>query len=402
MQQWSAVVAYVNRKEAKHHDGDGLYPLHWACSGGAPIEVVEALLQVYRRAARKVDREGSTVLHFACHYGASAAVVDRLLREYPNATQKKDKFGRTPLYHAVTKSANGEVMEKLIQADPASITTACHPAGATVSQMALNIHSPLYLAWVVILKDRQAQQRLSGKKWDKAQLLLEAAYFHHLETTASSGKKTPDSEACFRMIPAVITMSSFLPHPVLELANRAFPEQVREQDPITGRLPLHMAASSMMESHCADNAFRLLLQAYPEAAVQLDTHKQTALVIAIESGKRWDQGVERLFRAGPNRLHTRDTRSGLAPALLAATATLPATSSHSASETNPADDLPSYGLSLPLTTTRRAKNLEWKNHLQRKHLESDEANRSSRDPDTLHVSTIYELLLQDPSILAAT
>ena len=390
MQQWSTVVAHVNRKEAKHHDGDGLYPLHWACSGGAPIEVVEALLQVYRRAARKVDGEGSTVLHFACHYGAPAAVVDRLLREYPNATRKQDTFGRTPLYHAVTKSANGEVMEKLIQADPSSITTACHPAAVTASQVALNIHSPLYLAWVVILRDRQARQQRSGKKWNKAQLLLEAAYFHHLET-ASSGKKKPDAETYFRMIPAVITMSSFLPHPVLELAIQAFPEQVREQDPITGRLPLHMAASSMMEPHRADNAFRHLLQAHPEAAVQLDTHRQTALVIAIESGKQWDQGVERLFRAGPNRLHTRDTRSGLAPAILAATATPPTSANSASAETNPAEDLPSYGLALPLAT-RRVTDLERKNHLQRKRLEPDDASRSS---------TIYELLLQDPSILAA-
>jgi ankyrin repeat protein len=405
MQQWSALVAHVNRKEAKHPDGDGLYPLHWACSGGAPIEVVDALLQAYPRASRKVDREGSTVLHFACHYGASSAVVARLLQEYPKATKKKDKFGRTPLYHAVTKSANGEVMEKLIQADPSSVTMACHPAAAAASQMeALNIHSPLYLAWVGIMRDRQAQQRRSGKKWNKAQLLLEAAYFHHLETDASAGKK-PDAETCFRMIPAVITMSSFLPHPVLELAILAFPEQVREQDPITGRLPLHMAAS-MMEPHRADNAIRLLLQTYSEAAQQLDAaHKQTALVLAIESGKRWDQGLERLFRAGPDRLHTRDIRSGLAPAILAATATPPAAAANNASSettitTNPAkDDLPSYGLAL--TTTRRIKDLEWKNHLQRKRLQPDEVSSNSRNPDALHVSTIYELLLQDPSILAA-
>lgn len=400
MQQWSALVTHVNRKEAKHPDGDGLYPLHWACSGGAPIEVVEALLQVNPRAARKVDHEGSTVLHFACHYGASAAVVDRLLREYPKATQKKDKFGRTPLYHAVTKSANGEVMERLIQADPSSVTMACHPAAATPDKTALNIHSPLNLAWVVILRDRQARHRCSGKKWNKAQLLLEAAYFHHLET--ASGKK-PDAATSFRMIPAVITMSSFLPRSVLDLAIQAFPEQAREQDPITGRLPLHMAAS-MMEPHHADNAIRLLLQAYPEAAAQLDAHKQTALVLAIESGKQWDQGVERLFRAAPDQLHPRDARSGLAPAILAATVTVtPPVAAISSTEVNPAEDIPSHGLPLPLSpSTRSHKDLEWKSHMQRKRLPPDEASSASRgDPDTLHVSTIYELLLQDPSIFAA-
>jgi hypothetical protein len=83
---------------------------------------------------------------------------------------------------------------------------------------------------------------------------------------------------------------------------------------------------------------------------------------------------------------------------LAAAAT-PPTAANSASETNPAEDFPSYGLALAFTT-RRIKDLEWKKHLRRKHLQPDKAISSNRDPDTLHVSTIYELLLQDPSILA--
>lgn len=29
MQHWDALKARVNRREAKHHDSDGLYPLHW-------------------------------------------------------------------------------------------------------------------------------------------------------------------------------------------------------------------------------------------------------------------------------------------------------------------------------------------------------------------------------------
>jgi hypothetical protein len=65
MQQWDAIMIRqepIRRKEAKHRDLDGLYPLHWACSGGPPVAVVEALLETYPPAARKTDRDRSTPL----------------------------------------------------------------------------------------------------------------------------------------------------------------------------------------------------------------------------------------------------------------------------------------------------------------------------------------------------
>mmetsp|Transcript_22812 Transcript_22812/g.42403 ORF Transcript_22812/g.42403 Transcript_22812/m.42403 type:complete len:197 (-) Transcript_22812:108-698(-) len=68
MKQWGALIKKCNKREAKRSDSDGLYPLHWACSGGAPVKVVEVLLNSYPRASRKLDRQGSTALHFACHY----------------------------------------------------------------------------------------------------------------------------------------------------------------------------------------------------------------------------------------------------------------------------------------------------------------------------------------------
>ena len=112
MQYWSLLIerALKHRKEARYMDADGLLPLHWAVSGGPPVEVVEALLRAYPDGASALDYEGSTPLHFACHYGANKNVVELLLSAYPDGISKQDRYGRSPLFHAVDKRANLEVV----------------------------------------------------------------------------------------------------------------------------------------------------------------------------------------------------------------------------------------------------------------------------------------------------
>ena len=127
MQRWSNLIERIScfRREARQIDSDGLMPLHWACSGGPPVEVIEALLKAYPRAAKRTDSDLSSPLHFACHYGANAPVVHALLKSYPQAISKKDKYGRTPLYHAVSKSSSVDVIRVLIEADPSMILEPC-------------------------------------------------------------------------------------------------------------------------------------------------------------------------------------------------------------------------------------------------------------------------------------
>ena len=59
MQQWDTILNHPRRDElfrrrnAKYCDVDGLYPLHWACSGAPSTAVVQSLLEAYPSAARK-------------------------------------------------------------------------------------------------------------------------------------------------------------------------------------------------------------------------------------------------------------------------------------------------------------------------------------------------------------
>ena len=421
MQQWSALLSRVNRKEARMVDAHGLYPLHWACSGGPPLTVVEALLDTYPRSVRKMDQEGSTALHFACHYGAGASVVDRLIQAYPEATTKQDKFGRTALFHAVSKSASLEILQSLVEENPAAITTSCFAPEGSVTTTGDNATSgstwacqtPLFLSWVAVLRDRQTTRRniTTSKVWMKAQFLLQIAYTRYLDLSDGTRdlKSLPTRE--FQFLPSVIAMLSFLPPPVLELGVQIFPEQIRERDPRKGQLPLAMAAATKIDPKVSDYAIRVLLDSYPEAATALDGQEQSTLALAVASGKRWDQGVERLFQAAPDMLRHPDSRTGLPPALIAAaSATIENDTKgdghHQLYPCSAEADVDPFGLLLVTRRTSSRKQdaiADWGHMSDLSVSSSSGSGKDNYDAEvedegeTKRLSTIYQLLSMDPS-----
>jgi ankyrin repeat protein len=393
MQLWSAILQKVTRREAKYHDMDGLYPLHWACSGGPPIKVIHALLDYYPSAARKVDQEGSTPLHFACHYSASMGVMEALLQVYPKAIRMQDKYGRTPVYHAVHKSAGMEVLDLLLKADAATATTPCVPARAREQvagdiSRSLAVRTPLFLAWAAVLADRRTREEKRGKKWDKAILLLQAAYQHH--SNVSPGVPRP-----FQSLLAALSLDLYLPESVVPVITEAHPEQLEHADPHTGQLPLALAAATSHYSASRSNALiELLLKGYPRAAQSRDRQGRFPLSLAVASGKRWDAGVEHLLRAAPDTLLWRDGQTGLVPAISAASAVV---EKH---EVGTVSEVSSTRLS---TDPFGLLNTKQRESISRRSAEpapsSIDAAVSTADPETRHVSTIYELVNAHPSVI---
>lgn len=183
MQQWNAILSHpyagslLRRRNAKVRDADGLYPLHWACSGGPPVTVIQALLEIYPSAARKDDKEGSTPLHYACHYSATLPVVEALLSVYPKAAHLQDRYGRTPLYHSVEKSANLSILKALIKVNPGAITTPCLPThlrgeapdcptsllGGGDMARALALRTPLFQIWAEVIADSHTKAAYRGR-----------------------------------------------------------------------------------------------------------------------------------------------------------------------------------------------------------------------------------------------
>mmetsp|Transcript_29706 Transcript_29706/g.86571 ORF Transcript_29706/g.86571 Transcript_29706/m.86571 type:complete len:571 (-) Transcript_29706:1639-3351(-) len=137
------------------------------------------------------------------------------------------------------------------------------------------------------------------------------------------------------------------PLPLLMLAIRAFPNQIREADEHSGNgnLPLHMVASwgippsRREEQEDARAAARYvasldpiaqrtkamvlseLLTEYPDAARVRSKRGKTPLALLVEAGGTWFHGgVRRMVRAYPEALNIRDRKTGLMPFMTAATA----------------------------------------------------------------------------------
>jgi ankyrin repeat protein len=312
MQHWSQILARspVRRREAKYQDADGLLALHWACSGGPPVDVVKALLQSYPAAARHVDSDGSAPLHFAAHYGGSPSVIHALIHEYPEASSLKDKFGRTALYHAVVKSAGMENLRLLVRANPSMAIEPCVPASGTLvsssrrvsairEELSPSQRTPLFIAWFQARK----HLRRGGRALNKAELLLRAVY--QLDSPARN----------FLLLHATIEFDAYLPKEIFPYAFEQYPEQVRETDD-QGQIPLVVAAQS--SSKRAPELISMLLQAFPQGSRVVDQQGRTPLFIAVASGRRWGEGVRELFEAYPQALEMRDRQTGLYPALLSA------------------------------------------------------------------------------------
>ena len=130
-------------------------PLHLACATGAPIGIVQCLIQAYPDAISLPDpHNGSLAVHLACESGASLQVLRILLEHRCDQTKAVDVYGRLPLHYAVLAAAPLPVMEFLVHQDPPSVFVP-DMTGKTPLQYAHSIYpleSPvlglLELAWM--------------------------------------------------------------------------------------------------------------------------------------------------------------------------------------------------------------------------------------------------------------
>jgi len=96
-------------------------PIQLACAYGAPVGLVEVLLQAYPAGGTAADpRTGFLPLHTACQSGATLAVIRALLSSSPEATKAVDIQGRLPVHVAVVQAAAYTVVEAMVEHDPDS------------------------------------------------------------------------------------------------------------------------------------------------------------------------------------------------------------------------------------------------------------------------------------------
>ena len=104
---------WVVRKELDGKLRWRLLPIHVAIFFGAPLCLVEPILQSYPLGSKCKDDQGMLPLHLAFRHDASDDVLQYLLTSYPDAIFVKDRKGRTPI-ECATKGQKGKNYEKAL------------------------------------------------------------------------------------------------------------------------------------------------------------------------------------------------------------------------------------------------------------------------------------------------
>jgi hypothetical protein len=99
---------------------------------------------------------------------------------------------------------------------------------------------------------------------------------------------------------------------LIQFVASLFPEQLMEQNELSGKVPLHIAASQGNQHN-----LQILLDLQPQAASIQDSNGQLPLNLGIQANLPWEGALELLVAAWPHSLTVEDPTSGLLPAISA-------------------------------------------------------------------------------------
>jgi hypothetical protein len=86
-----------------------VYPLHMACQYGAPLELMELLIQINAEALFIPDSKYKRLpLHLAVMNGAATKIIRFLLKKEPKAAAVPDALGRLPIHYSAKDKEHGE------------------------------------------------------------------------------------------------------------------------------------------------------------------------------------------------------------------------------------------------------------------------------------------------------
>lgn len=435
-QEWhklATLAEYYPEELMTPNEDTGALPLHIACACGDMIEiyVIRALLNAAPSSARHLDNEGSTPLHFLLHYSNSCPninILSLLIEAWPQAITTRDSCGRTPLFHAVDSGLSIHRLKLLVDTGLAadSITQPCGPTiqhesplyhrGTSSSKFrAMTICSrpesgrtPLYLAWHSVLREKKRMNE-KGKLWNKALLLLHAAYQDKMKQQNPSIKNS----SSLHLLHASIGLQSYLPPQMYDhVLENELEKCVKIVQTSTGMLPIHIAASH------EDNEKNLktvttLLDAYPESAMCQSLEGRLPFHYAILAGWNWDS-LQILIRAFKPSSQITDPVTGLSPFMLASSNLLmPKTKNDEAPTSFPMDVFTprfqnsSKPMDLISGYYKDDKNEDDKCNQKRRMISrnsklADDKNSNEKPETSIHrttkkLDTIYQLMISNPN-----
>jgi hypothetical protein len=268
-----------------------------------------------------LDKKSQTVLHHACLFRAPAQVIAMILFQAPELASMANADDEIPLHWAVRLSAPHEVIQCLLSAHPVSACGVKDKDGASALSLLWERHDAelLQLWWA---SGREAVLAHAG--WKGILYFLQCFSFSFVRDAADGDDDTAEAMISHGddFLPLhTATRCEMCPPLMYPLFLQVHKDETPKQDEL-GRTPLAVACLDPVGNRSvgALSKVHLLLAAYPEAASVEDYFGRIPLHTALESGLRWEEGIDCLVSVSPQYLQLIDPVTRLPPFLLAATA----------------------------------------------------------------------------------
>mmetsp|Transcript_28692 Transcript_28692/g.35003 ORF Transcript_28692/g.35003 Transcript_28692/m.35003 type:complete len:372 (+) Transcript_28692:153-1268(+) len=326
----SNIYELINQRIKSHpteamyeNKSSGFTALHMLSYHKRPsADTIKSLIDAYPLALM-TNSAGGTPLHHAVR-NSSVDVVELLIESCPEAAHIKDRFGCTPLQLACRSPVmTSEKVKAILAISPETasivsdrtiplryITQRYHHFIRRVLNEAneANIwNSDIFQLSTCF--DREGLNLLEDY-WKTACCLVKAMRYG----TTSIPQPT------WKMLHSCLTINN-CPLELIILATRVHPEQVYDTCKQTGNNAFHMFAMNSTigveaGKHIMDQII-LHEQYIWKAAGAKNMENRVPLCIALEAGKVWEGGIDKLARAAMYLLRVQDPATGLYPFMIA-------------------------------------------------------------------------------------
>ena len=241
-------------------DENGLLPIHVACQEGAPLVVVQRLLQARPETTMSPtnDRRCMLPLHLACRFyngrnKEKSRIIRYLCKSNPTSLQLTCSNGETPL-HLVCRNyfCTAKDVRFLSRQFPKALTIQSRKDGKT----------PLHIACEKHYMERKQGTHVPHPSDDNPSS-SSSEIVHYLVQLQPNALRMANHRG---ELPLHSCVKGFQPTPLVHFLLHQYPYAATHQDR-HGRTPLHLSTLQRMPSHSTTQA---LLQAFPDAVLMTD------------------------------------------------------------------------------------------------------------------------------------
>eukprot|EP00550_Attheya_septentrionalis_P013570 CAMPEP_0198305938 /NCGR_PEP_ID=MMETSP1449-20131203/58161_1 /TAXON_ID=420275 /ORGANISM="Attheya septentrionalis, Strain CCMP2084" /LENGTH=621 /DNA_ID=CAMNT_0044008483 /DNA_START=301 /DNA_END=2166 /DNA_ORIENTATION=+ len=367
--------------------GCGATPLDLAIQCGSSLEVFRLLLKANPEAPGILDSSGQFPLWRAIRYRSPVSVMELLCNSREVVLTQEQKLGRTALHFALEDSfshKDDDVVKVMLRKAPRELPLVASRCGGT----SLDFCCQYYVRTIRTVKLVTTDSTQSSKKdftnmttqsqrrWRTCCLLLRAVCDgtvpndndtllqpdnSQYDSNVSSGINDATS---FCVLHAALVTDCKFAAQIVETALALYPWQARERDK-QGRYPLHIALDSCQSVKTKNQVLPMLLNAYPEVA---KLKIPDTLVLVAQHSDLTLSNLQKIIAAvPPESFRKPDPATGLFPFMVAASNNQSTTSNMMALQDRISNQFESY---------------------------------FSLDPDLLHITAIFEMLLLAPDLVS--